>query len=577
MRNLGARRCLVAPRGPVSPRPGCASRPDATMCRRRGMVLVVVLVVVAVLALAAYAFHDVMLAENEVTQMAGRQIQAYSLAASGVAHAQALLMQDAASQTDAGGLYDNSAQFQAVTVVQEEGETGVGRFTIVAPALDTEGNASGIRYGLEDESARINLNALTQMEEDVKAMSASGVTSAVPAASGVTGSTGTGAGEASSEEDSETTDQETAARDLLLALPGMTEDVADAILDWLDEDDEPREYGAEAEYYNGLSPAYSPRNGQIETVEELLLVRGVTPQLLFGADVNRNGTIDAGEMDQSSTEVGTDTETISTGWASRLTLYSRENNVNSEGSSRINLNESDLQTLYDSLTEIVPEEWAIFIVAYRQNGAYTGTATGEAYSSGELDLSQASKTTFSQVLDLVGKKVQVKFKDAENATILQSPFTEDLVSMNSYMPTLMDQVTIVTDPVIHGRININQAPRDILLGIPGLTEEIAEQIISQRTPDPGGDATYGHETWLLTQGLVTLDEMRSLMPFVCAGGDAYRAQVIGYYDEGGAASRLEVVLDATQQPPRVLLWRDISHLGRGYALETLGVKMTDEG
>jgi hypothetical protein len=40
------------------------------------MVLVVVLVVVAVLALAAYAFQDVMLAENEVTQIVGRQIQA---------------------------------------------------------------------------------------------------------------------------------------------------------------------------------------------------------------------------------------------------------------------------------------------------------------------------------------------------------------------------------------------------------------------------------------------------------------------------------------------------------------------
>jgi len=525
------------------------------------MVLVVVLVVVAVLALAAYAFHDVMLAENEVTQIAGRQIQAYSLAASGVAHAQAFLMQDAASQTDAGGLYDNSPQFQAVTVVQEEGETDVGRFTVVAPALDTEGNAAGIRYGLEDESTRINLNALTRLEDDVKALALLGGTVATQAAAGAEGS--------ASEEESETTDQETAARNLLMGLPGMTEDVADAILDWLDEDDETREYGAEAEYYNGLSPAYSPRNGQIETVEELLLVRGVTPQLLFGADVNRNGTIDAGEMDQSS--AATDTQTLSTGWASRLTLYSRENNVNAEGLSRINLNENDLQTLYDSLTAVVPEEWAIFIVAYRQNGAYTGSETGETYGSGELDLSQASKTTYGQVLDLVGKKVQVKFKGAENATILQSPFAEDLASMNTYMATLMDQVTIVTDPVIHGRININQAPRDILLGIPGMTEEIAEQIINQRTPDPGADPTYGHETWLLTQGLVTLEEMRALMPFICAGGDAYRAQVIGYYDEGGAASRLEVVLDATQQPPRVLLWRDISHLGRGYALETLGV------
>ena len=565
MRNLD-RQGVAVPRSPVSPRPGIAARRAASTCQRRGMVLVVVLVVVAVLALAAYAFQDVMLAENEVTQMVGRQIQAYSLAASGVAHTQAFLMQDPATQTDAGGLYDNSTQFQAVTVVQEEGETDVGRFTVVAPALDTEGNASGIRYGLEDESARINLNALTQLEKDVKALSAAGI--AVPAAAPAGSQTPADEANGSSSAD-------TSARNLLMALPGMTEDVADAILDWLDEDSEPREFGAEAEYYNGLSPAYSPRNGQIETVEELLLVRGVTPQLLFGADVNRNGTIDAGEMDQSGAAMATDTQTLSTGWASRLTLYSRENNVNSMGASRINLNEDNLQTLYESLQDVVPEEWAIFIVAYRQNGAYEGSETGETYSSGELDLSQASKTKFTQVLDLVGKKVQVKFSGAENATILQSPFGEDLVSMGTYMSTLMDLVTIVTDPVIHGRININQAPRDILLGIPGMTEEIAEQIIGQRDPS-AADPAYGHETRLLTQGLVTLDEMRSLMPFVCAGGDAYRAQVIGYYDDGRAASRLEVVLDATQQPARVLLWRDISHLGRGYALETLGVSAAGE-
>ena len=75
---MSRRRSL--PRSPVAPRPGIASRRDAATCRhaaqRRGVVLVVVLVVVAVLALAAYAFHDVMFAENEVTQMSGKRIQA---------------------------------------------------------------------------------------------------------------------------------------------------------------------------------------------------------------------------------------------------------------------------------------------------------------------------------------------------------------------------------------------------------------------------------------------------------------------------------------------------------------------
>ncbi len=510
--------------------------------RRRGVVLVVVLVVVAVLALAAYAFHDVMMAENEVTQMVGRQVQAYSLAASGVADLQVFLMQDAATQSEAGGRYDNAARFQAVTVVQEEGETDLGRFTVVAPALDTEGNASGVRYGVEDESARLNLNALTWIDTQGQALG-----------------------------------QETAGRDLLMALPGMTEETADAILDWLDEDEEPREYGAESDYYSSLSPGYAAKNGQLETVEELLLVRGVTPQLLFGADVNRNGIIDAGEMEQSGAAL-TDTESITTGWAGQLTLYSKENNVTAEGLPRVNLKEDDMQTLYDSLTAVLPEEWAVFIVAYRQNDPYSGSEAGEPYSSGELDLSQPGKTKLTQVLDLIGKKVQVKFKGAEKETVLQSPFAEDLVSMSTYMSDLVEQVTIVPAEVIPGRININQASRDVLAGIPGMTDEIVEQIVGQRTPDPGLDApNMAHETWLLTEGLVTLDEMRTLMPFVCAGGSVYRAQVIGYYDDGRAASRLEVVLDATQQPASVLLWRDISHLGRGYSLETLGAASTAEG
>lgn len=532
----------AGPRGSVSRRPGIASWTDAASCgrrrppNRRGVVLVVVLVVVAVLALAAYAFHDVMMAENEVTQMAGRQIQAYSLAASGVADLQVFLTQDAATQSEAGGRYDNAARFQAVAVVQEEGETEAGRFTVVAPALDADGNPSGVRYGLEDESARLNLNALTWIEKQSEALG-----------------------------------QETAARDLLMALPGMTEEIADAILDWLDDNEEAREYGAESDYYASLSPGYAPKNGQLETVEELLLVRGVTPQLLFGADVNRNGIIDAGEMEQSGAAL-TDTESITTGWAGQLTLYSKENNVTAEGSPRINLNEENMQKLYDSLAAVLPEEWAIFIVAYRQNDPYTGSEAGEPYSSGELDLTQAGKTPLIQVLDLIGKKVQVKFKGAEKETVLKSPFADDLVSMSTYMSQLMDQVTIVPDTVIPGRVNINQASRDVLAGIPGMTDEIVEQIVGQRNPDPGADASnLSHETWLLTEGLVTLAEMQMLMPFVCAGGSVYRAQVIGYYDDGRAASRLEVVLDATQQPARVLLWRDISHLGRGYALETLGM------
>ena len=79
----------------------------------------------------------------------------------------------------------------------------------------------------------------------------------------------------------------------------------------------------------------------------------------------------------------------------------------------------------------------------------------------------------------------------------------------------------------------------------------------------------------MAEGIVDLAQMRLLMPFITAGGDVYRAQIVGYFEGGGAAARTEVVWDAaTNANPRVLFWRDLSHLGRGFALDTLGIELS---
>jgi hypothetical protein len=536
------------------------------MNRHRGLVLIIVLVVVAVLSLSAYAFANLMLMQSESTQLLGRRIQARLLAASGVEALRAFLLQDLAMRTEAGGLYDNPAAFQGIVVLDEGMPDEVGKYTILVPATDSAGGMAGIRYGLEDESARVNLNALLVIEKQATEIrDAAG--NAIPAEV--------------SDEAMEGLPSESMARDLLMALPGMTVEIADAILDWLDDDDEPREFGAEVDYYSSLVPPYAPKNGPLETVEELLLVRGVTPQLLFGCDVNRNGMVDPDEMVLAG-QLG---DLPQRGWSAYLTLHSKEQNVNMFGEPRIDLNGDDLQTLYDSLSLIFPEEWVKFIIAYRQNGPYEGEEGEEGEGggdegsddfSGELDLSQRGQNKFNQVLDLIGKKVQVKFKGAEAEVVLRSPFQDDLVSMALYMTDLMDNVTVVADTAIPGRISLSQAPPEILLGIPGMTEEIVEQILSQRVPEPAlDDPGQQHETWLLTSGIVTLEEMRSMVPFVCGGGGVYRTQVVGYFEDGRASARIEVVLDASQLPPRLLLWRDISHLGRGYPLEMLGVSLME--
>ncbi len=56
-------------------------------------------------------------------------------------------------------------------------------------------------------------------------------------------------------------------------------DIADAIIDWRDEDDEPSDNGAESSYYEGLEEGYPCKNAEFEVLEELRLVKGVTQDI----------------------------------------------------------------------------------------------------------------------------------------------------------------------------------------------------------------------------------------------------------------------------------------------------------
>ena len=53
-------------------------------------------------------------------------------------------------------------------------------------------------------------------------------------------------------------------------------------MDWRDADDLHRANGAENDYYLALSPAYTAKNGALDTVEDLLWIRGMTPDLFYG-------------------------------------------------------------------------------------------------------------------------------------------------------------------------------------------------------------------------------------------------------------------------------------------------------
>ncbi len=65
------------------------------------------------------------------------------------------------------------------------------------------------------------------------------------------------------------------------------DEVVDAILDWTDPDDlTTGEGGAEADYYQTLQPPYQPPNGAMFSIEELLLIKGITEDMYYGMTVD---------------------------------------------------------------------------------------------------------------------------------------------------------------------------------------------------------------------------------------------------------------------------------------------------
>jgi len=112
----------------------------------------------------------------------------------------------------------------------------------------------------------------------------------------------------------------------------------------------------------------------------------------------------------------------------------------------------------------------------------------------------------------------------------------------------------------------------VLLSIPNMTAEIADAIIAQRTSNPADDSSDRlNESWVVVEGLVPPELAKPLLPLITTKGSVYRLQSVGFFDAGGPSARIEAIIDSTSRPPRVLFWREMTHLGRGYAPDVLGV------
>jgi len=468
------------------------------------------------------------------TRFGGRRLQARMQVESGVEYLQAILAQTDEDIERQGGLSDNSDLLQSVLVVEDTLSDFRGRFTVLVSDME-DGLYEGLRYAVENESAKLNLNTL--IEDDDK--------------------------------------ENDTARQRLLAIPGIDTAVADAILDWLDEDDSPREFGAERPHYQELSPPYPPRNGPLTALDELLMIRGVTPELLYGLDTNRSYTVDIQEQRARGIleQIENNDGEMNRGISAYLTLHSLEQLKTSDGEEKIDVNALDLKQLHEELRKATSEAEANFIVAYRQNGPATETPTGETIEASEIEIDwkQDAKTEISSLFELVDARVSVQPKEGKPAQILESPWQDDSATYRNGFLNLLDHAQVGDAKQIAGRINIDQASRPVLKSILGVTDIIVEQILNQRdSENRGAEDQTKHPVWILAKGIVTLEEMKQLAPYVTSEGDVFSAQVIGYFEGTSPRARAEVILDRSGEKVEIVSWQELSQLGPGVARSVLG-------
>ncbi|MFO0944694.1 MAG: type II secretion system protein GspK [Planctomycetota bacterium] len=481
---------------------------------RRGAVLLLVLVMVPILALGAYAFTHWMRAEARGASVQAKRMQARWLADSGIEWTRALLADPANLLPGGVDLENNTAQFAGQPVYQENNQQTSGRFSLVAPLED--GTDRAIRFGIVHESAKIPLHRRLDKKD----------------------------------------------RAMLMGLPNMTEDIADAILDWCDKDDTPRDLGAESSHYLSLTPPYEPRNGRPLSIGELLLVRGVTPSLLYGEDINLDGILNPNENDGDASWPPDNADgVLDRGWYPYLTLHSASANTNSAGEPKVNLNDQDQDAVQAKLTELFGEELATFFQAYRTQKKKIKAVTELIDASIEID----APSPPGGVPGLPGGGGGGGRGGGRGRKIkLESPWKSD--SLEQFLPTALDQLTVVKQSVLKGRIDILRAPAPVLQSLPGMTAEAANNIAAAAMQRSLSEPSAA---WLLTDGLVSLQDFQKIEPEITTTGRVFRCESVGFLDSGGPVVRIEAIFDASGAIPRVIERQDLTPLGNFYTRQML--------
>jgi type II secretory pathway component PulK len=367
----------------------------------------------------------------------------------------------------------------AVTITQipaEALQVGDGYFWVITPDPTTD---QAYQFGITDEAGKVNLNT---------ASANSGETPSLTKVS-------------------------------LYNMPGFDArpDIVDSIYNWhLGPTAGPIATGADTDYYSELQPeGYDAKNSAFETVEELLLVKDVTKDLLYGLDLNHDGVVD-------------NLERASGGGANVGISFN-----NADGTNRGVFNDV---TVYSS--EPVSPRIAI-----------TNTTALRSYLQKQLGAARANQ---------VMARVSPPGRPMRFSSLAQ--FYQRAAFTPTELSQVCDRLTASTGKTLTGLININTAPREVLMCLPGLDPQSdPDTLIAQRE----SVATTGSIGWVLnalsppSKGLALLDSITG-RSFV------YSADIVAVSGDGRAFKRVRIVVDATKyptQPAKIVYRKDLTSLG----------------
>lgn len=390
------------------------------------------------------------------------------------------------------GTIDLTGDWSGAGKLFESATLGDGMFQLYTDDVYSE--EGGTLYGLRDEASKINLN--------------------------------------------------TATLEMLRELPNMTGAMAAAIIDWRDPDSEALNGGAENEYYNGQTPSYDARNAPFETNAELLQVRGFTAEILYGEDANQDGVLQTAEDDGADNDPPDNGDgQLDRGLLPYITVYSYDRNVNTDGLNRLNINSAEESALRERLEGKVDSGIIDKIIKFRTGKKLESPAdllSAEAGVASATADGAANQPTPTPTPSTAGGATE----GAEEET--GAPVTTE------QLKSIYDDLTATDEEKQIGRVNLNTAPRETLLCLPGLNENLVDAILSQREGETG---TFESAADLLTLSGMDVETFKELEPWVTVRSSVFEAKAIGYFPKREAYSAILAVIDRGETGSKFLHYR----------------------